>query len=59
MASDAPLPTGRDVNAGVQTRTAVPVVELEPSGGPLRAEVGRCRAAAIPLAPLVRGVVQA
>ena len=47
------------MNAGVQTRTAVPVLELEPSGGPLRAEVGRCRAAAIPLAPLVRGVVQA
>ena len=35
------------------------MVELEPSGGPLRAEVGQCRAAGIPLGHLLRGVVQA
>jgi hypothetical protein len=59
VASGAPLPTGRDVDASVRARTTMRMMELKPSGGSLRAGVGQRCAAGIPLAPLVRGVVQA
>jgi len=59
VASGAPLLTGRDVDAGVRARTAVQVLELEPSGGAVAGWVGQRCATGIPLAPLVGGVVQA